>query len=160
MTLNYQKFAILFSILFCVFVCYAGADATKPAEVTQIKPVEVFDAWARESIEPSKNSAIYLVIKNNSNKDYTLVNVEANDIAENTELHESFLDEQGVSRMSKVDKMVVPAGTEIILKPKGTHIMLYGLKKRLVKDEKFHIKLNFDNPEADLEAEIVVKSNI
>jgi copper(I)-binding protein len=107
--------------------------------------IQVLNAWARPSISSTNNnSAIYFEIQNNSNKDYNLINV-ASDIANKVELHQSFIDEKGVAKMVKLDKLVIPATSSVTLQPGGIHIMLLDLKSKLKVGEKFSLSLYFDN---------------
>ncbi|XVN42071.1 MAG: copper chaperone PCu(A)C [Candidatus Rickettsia vulgarisii] len=111
-------------------------------------PVEIINPWARPSIlsEPNKNnnSAVYFEIHNNSDKELNLINV-SSDIANNVELHSSYVDEKGTSKMAKVDKLVIPSKGSITLKPGGMHVMLLGLKDKLEIGKKFDLFLYFDN---------------
>ncbi|MGI4775574.1 MAG: copper chaperone PCu(A)C, partial [Janthinobacterium lividum] len=100
------------------------SQSAKQDEKMSSKILEFRGAWARPSLSPNKNSAIYLKIKNNSANSYTLVR--ASTIAANrTELHQSYVDENKVSKMVTINKIVIPAKSEIELKPGGMHIMLF-----------------------------------
>ena len=57
-------------------------------------------------------------------------------------------------RMRPIDNISIPAGGGRELKPGGHHVMLLGLKKPLVEDSEFKIKLIFEGSEV---REIVVK---
>lgn len=102
------------------------------------------NAWARPSNSKNNNSAVYLDIQNVSDVQYNLVNWNT-DIANVTELHDSFIDEKGVSKMVKLDKLIIPAKTFAVLKPGSTHIMLLNLKRPLIIGDKFNLVLYFDN---------------
>ena len=94
---------------------------------------------------PNSNSAAYMVLKNNDNQDYEIIGVTATLTANRTELHESYVDDQQISRMRAVDKIVIPAQSQIELKPGGMHVMLMGLKQDLKTGDKFIIKLKINN---------------
>lgn len=119
------------------------------------KHLEVSDIWARSSSAPNHNSAAYMVIKNTSDKDMVITGAET-DVAGLVELHETFLDEKGVHKMTHVDKIVVPAHSEIELKPKHTHIMLMNLKQDLKAGEKFKLTLKVGKA-GNKDLEVVVK---
>jgi len=72
----------------------------------------------------------------------------ATDVANNVELHKSFVDEKGVSRMVSIDTIVVPSKSTIELTQGGIHIMLFGLKETLIPGKKFPItvKMKGHNP--------------
>jgi copper(I)-binding protein len=47
-------------------------------------------------------------------------------------------------RMREVDSVDLPAGKKIVFEPGGYHIMLLGLKKKLVEGERFPLTLEFE----------------
>lgn len=118
---------------------FAGSVSNAPVKL------EVTTPWARSAMAPSSNSAAYMVLKNNDNQDYEIIGVTAILTANRTELHESYVDDQQISRMRAVDKIVIPAQSQIELKPGGMHIMLMGLKQDLKIGDKFIIKLKINN---------------
>lgn len=136
-------------------VCIAASNDTSAskqnikAEIEQTttqenSSVEVIDPWARPSNPGINNSAAYFEIRNNSDQEINLKTV-SSDVANTVELHNSYVDEKGVSKMAKVDKLVIPAKGNITLKPGGIHIMLLDLKDKLEVGKKFDLFLNFDN---------------
>lgn len=115
----------------------------QPQQATPNKVLELKEAWARPSLSPNKNSAIYLKIKNNSSVPYALVKA-ATIVANNVELHQSYIDENKISRMAVIGKIIIPANSEIELAPGGIHIMLLDLKRALKEGDKFQVSLNFE----------------
>lgn len=105
----------------------------------------VTEAWARMPAEPNNNSAIYMTINNPTKAQMTIMGASAAMVANNVELHNSFVDERGVSRMVAMDKIVVPAETSITLAPGGMHIMLFDLKKKFMEGDKFEVTLKLEN---------------
>ncbi|OZG32518.1 copper chaperone PCu(A)C [Rickettsia endosymbiont of Culicoides newsteadi] len=143
--------AIIAAILcFSLSVCFAAAPNSNNPDNTAIlaTSIDTRNAWARPSISTTigkrNNSAIYLEIVNNSDTNYNLVNV-SSEVANKVELHKSFVDEKGVSKMVQLDKLVIPAKTSAILQPGGMHIMLLDLKTTLKVGDKFDLLLYFDN---------------
>lgn len=114
------------------------SDAAKP-----IDKIEILSAWARASLSPNNNSAAYLTIKNSSDNQYILTSAGAMKVANNVELHQSYVDEKGISKMTAIDKIVIPANSEVVLKPAGMHIMLLDLKRTLRAGDKFKLDLKF-----------------
>jgi copper(I)-binding protein len=106
------------------------------------QPLEFINAWARPAI--NNNTAAYLVIKNNSNNDYVLIGVSAIETANNVEIHKSFVDPKGVSRMTPVDKLLIPAQSSVTIEPAGIHIMLLDLKYNLKVGAKFKLNFSFE----------------
>jgi copper(I)-binding protein len=107
----------------------------------------VTEVWARMPAEPNNNSAIYMTINNPTKAQITILGASAAMVANNVELHNSFVDEKGVSRMVAMDKIVVPAETSITLAPGGMHIMLFDLKKKFMEGDKFEVTLTLENAE-------------
>ncbi len=117
--------------------------------------LKVTDVWARASIASSKNSSAYFKINNPTDKEIVIIAANAPGIANNVELHNSFVDEKGISRMSTIDKVVVPSNSDIEFKPGGMHVMLFDLKGNLKAGEKFTLNLIIENGEPiEIEGEI------
>lgn len=117
--------------------------------------LEVTNAWARPSLSSNNNSAAYMTINNPTNKQITILGASAVDVANNVELHKSFVDEKGVSRMAPIDKIVVPVKSSISLAPGGIHIMLLELKRKLNVGDSFKIVLAIEDMDAiTLNAEV------
>lgn len=132
----------------------AATDKSSDEEVKQTT-LGLSGAWARASLSSNNNSAAYMSINNPTDKQITILGASAAVIANNVELHKSFVDEKGISRMTSIDKIVVPANSTISLAPGGIHIMLFDLKRKLVSGEKFEIILALEEMDAIIvEAEI------
>lgn len=137
------KKIITFLVAFALFpLCvFAG---NKPGTNAIVK-LEISNVWARTALAPNENSAAYMTITNSDTKEYEIINVYAPLIANRVELHDSYVDDQKISRMRAIDKIVVPAQSTIELKPGGTHIMLMSLKQELKTGDKFTIKLKIED---------------
>ncbi len=114
-------------------------DATANEE--EKTALEITGVWARQSIAPNNNSAAYMKINNPTKKQITIVSAFATSVANNVELHKSFVDEKGISRMVSIDNIVVPAESQIELKPGGIHIMLFDLRRHIKPGDKFEMIL-------------------
>lgn len=137
------KKIITFFAAFALFPIFAFA-ANKQG-INDIVKLEISNVWARTALSPNENSAIYMTIKNNDITEYEIINVYAPLTANRVELHDSYVDDQKISRMRAIDKIVVPAESTIELKPGSTHIMLMSLKQELKTGDKFTIKLKIQN---------------
>lgn len=126
----------------------AGGETTATTNNVAINEkkvvLEIVDVWARASIPPNKNSVAYMTINNKSDKEYIMIGASSLDSANNVELHKSFVDEKGVSRMSALDKIVIPAKSVVTMGPGGIHIMLLDLKNNLKAGDKVTIDLKFE----------------
>ncbi|NTV63658.1 MAG: copper chaperone PCu(A)C [Oscillochloris sp.] len=88
-------------------------------------------------------SAAYLVINNSASSADFLIKAES-DVADNVELHTMTM-ENGVMKMSPVEKIEIPAGGSQELKPRGFHVMLIGLRHDLKEGEVVKLTLTFQN---------------
>lgn len=135
----------------------SGSDKNN-TDVANQQMVECKDAWARISMSPNNNSAVYMTLRNNGNQAHSLVGVSAMTTANNAELHQSFVNEKGVSKMVSVDKIVLPPQTDVALAPGGLHIMLFDLKRSLKAGDKFKLDLKFENGKIQT-VDVEVKDN-
>jgi copper(I)-binding protein len=121
-----------------VFVCVAAVSARGAAA----EGISVGEAWARASAGAARSGAAFLVIENRGGTDDALVAAQAT-ISDAVELH-THVEDGGVMKMRKVDRIPVPAGSRIELKPGGLHVMFIGLKQPLQEGATFAITLDFE----------------
>jgi copper(I)-binding protein len=107
--------------------------------------VTVVNPYARAVPEGQPNSAAFMVLKNTSNQDRAVVNAHSN-ASKVVELH-THKKEGGMMRMRQIEKIVVKANSETVLKPGGLHIMFIGLKQSFKAGNKVDLELEFDNGE-------------
>lgn len=107
--------------------------------------VTVIDPYARAVPKGQPNSAAFMVLKNNSSEDRAVVSAHSN-VSKVVELH-THKKEGGMMRMRQIDKIVIKANSETVLKPGGLHIMFIGLKQSFTAGEKVNLQLEFDNGE-------------
>jgi copper(I)-binding protein len=132
--MTFQHFSLFFGLVLMSQLAMAG---------TAEEVVIVDDPYIRAVPPGQPNSASFMSLHNNSKQDHALVGASSR-VAEVVELHTHTM-EDGMMRMRKVDKIDLPAGEKISLKPGGLHIMLIGLRQKLVPGEKVDLKLNFDD---------------
>lgn len=153
---NIVIFLVLGSLVFSSKISFADQQDVNNSQEQEsnISALEVKNVWARASIPSSPNSAAYFEIANSSEQEFVLVSASTT-VANNVELHNSFVDEKGISRMTTIDRVVVPAGSTIEFKPGGMHVMLFNLKKPLNQGDKFNLKLIIENSDPiDVECEV------
>lgn len=133
--------------IFIVFITliYAFSSHAKTNISNQIEDVVITDGWVRYPDNTQRPASAYMDITNNSDKDIKLTAASASEISGNVELHQSFVDEKGISRMVSINHMDIPAHSTVNLKPGGIHIMLLDLQKTLSKGDVFDIELLFEN---------------
>lgn len=105
--------------------------------------IKITNAYVKQTPPHAKNSAIFLTIENESDKDVALLKAES-DISKITELH-THIHENGKMSMVQVPKIEIKAHGKTELKPGGLHIMLLDLKKEIKPDTQANLILYFDN---------------
>jgi copper(I)-binding protein len=104
-------------------------------------PPSVSDSWARATPPGVSVGAVYLTI-NGGSADDRLVGA-STERASMVQLH-TIEESDGVTAMRHVDGVAVPARSQVVLAPNGTHIMLMGLTGPLVAGETFPLGLRFE----------------
>ena len=122
-------------------VMQSAAAASTAETNAQTSQLTVTSAVARPSMEGSRNSAAYITLHNNSAADITIIGASSMSAANTVELH-TVTDDAGIKKMVKVDRLVVPAGGDLVMQQGGIHIMLINLKKLLKVGDKFDIELH------------------
>jgi periplasmic copper chaperone A len=92
--------------------------------------VAVEGAWARASVQGQMGTGAFM--KLTAKQPLQLVGV-SSPVAGVSEIHEMKL-ENDVMKMRAIDKLELPAGKAVELKPGGYHVMLMDLKAPLAKD--------------------------
>ena len=121
------------------------ARAMQPVASTEAKvgQISVTNAYARAVPPGQANSAAFMQIHNKDTKAHALVKAESS-VSEVVELH-THLNEGGVMKMRRVEKIDLPAGKSVALKPGSFHIMLINLKKPLKINETVDLALTFED---------------
>lgn len=105
--------------------------------------ISVSDPYARAVPPGQPNSAVFLSLTNSSAQAHALVGAES-PAAEVVELH-NHVHENGMMQMRRIERIDVPAGTTVTLKPAGLHIMLIGLKQTLEPGANVDLTLIYDD---------------
>ena len=115
----------------------------------QEPPVLVEKAWVRRAaVMPDarpgapSTAAGYALLRNRGKTADALV-AASSDAAERVEVHQT-RNMSGMMMMEKVDKVTVPAGGSITLKPGAYHLMLIGLKRSLTPGQSVDLTLEFE----------------
>lgn len=102
--------------------------------------ITIKSPWARASI--GKNGAAFVTLVNAGNTDDKLIGATAN-ISRRVELHTHKMD-GNIMRMRQVENVPLPAGSTVMLKPGGHHVMFMGLTRELVEGQSFPLTLIFE----------------
>jgi hypothetical protein len=118
--------------------------------------ITVTDAWSRPSPAVAGAGAAYMVIENTGSSADALIGGES-DVASAVEVHETVdmssampgasdggMGGSPVMGMQKIDRLEIPAGGRVELKPGSFHVMLIGLTRELQVGEKIEIMLTFE----------------
>ena len=107
------------------------------------KGISANDPYVREVPPGQTNSATFLTLKNDSDKEIALIKA-SSDVAKNVELHEH-AHVNGMMQMRQVKKIIIPANSVTELKPGGYHIMLIGLTRKIKSGDIIDLNLEFDD---------------
>jgi periplasmic copper chaperone A len=105
--------------------------------------VSIGDPYARAVPPGQPNSAVFMSLENQTVKNQALVGAESA-VSEIVELH-THVEEGGMMRMRRVEKIEVPAGETVTLKPGGLHVMLIGLNQPLEPGDAVDLTLIFED---------------
>ena len=103
--------------------------------------VTVTDPWARATVAGQKATGAFMQL--NSATNAALVSA-ASPVAKIVEIHEMKMD-AGVMKMAAVEKLPLPAGRPVELKPGGYHVMLMDLVKPLKDGDTVPLQLTFED---------------
>lgn len=103
-------------------------------------PLHVDNAWIRATVPGQQGTGGFMTLSSKEGVTVTDVSVDA--AIGTAELHEMAM-VGDVMQMRAVDKLVLPAGKAVELKPGGHHLMLVGLKAPLAKGSKVNVTLHY-----------------
>jgi len=104
--------------------------------------VSVSQPWVRATVAGQSVAGAYMDITAKANA--ALVGV-ASPVAAKTELHTMTMD-GGVMKMRPLDKLDLPAGKTVSLKPGGYHVMLIDIRRELKAGERVPLTLTVQDP--------------
>ena len=119
--------------------------------------VVVTDAWVRGTVTGQKVTGAFMQLK--APADMALVAV-SSPVAKIVEIHE-MKHEGGMMRMNAVDKVALPAGKVVEMKPGGFHVMLMDLVAPLNAGETVSLQLTFEDragKKQTLEVKVMVRA--
>ena len=103
--------------------------------------IAVADPWVRGTVTGQKATGAFMQLK--SSADTALV-AAASPVAKIVEIHEMKV-EGGMMKMNAVDRLALPAGKPVDLKPGGYHVMLMDLVKPLKDGDTVPLQLTFED---------------
>lgn len=157
-----------FLILFIAVIVFTGCQEKKEkldkdaSEIKQESAVKedglhITDAWVRPAAK-SRNTGVFFNITNNTGDSISLMEAES-DIAEKTEIHETFRKNNDMMGMREVEYVVIKEGETFQFKPMHHHVMLINLKEDLTEGNEIELTLVFSTGE-EMKIKAVVKDNM
>ena len=105
--------------------------------------LSVGDPYIRAVPPGQTNSAAFMTIENRGDEPRALVAAESS-ASGVVELH-THLEEDGMMKMRRVDRIDLPAGETVTLEPGGLHLMLIGLTQDLKPGDELELTLIYDD---------------
>jgi periplasmic copper chaperone A len=99
-------------------------------------------AFVRPALKNQRNTALFMQISNHG-RDAELV-AASSEAAKIIELH-THINDNGVMRMRKIEKIDLPEGQDVLLKPGGLHVMFIGLNRDLKIGGSVDVTLEFSD---------------
>jgi len=115
--------------------------------------LHIVDAWVRPAAM-NRNTGVFFSVMNHTDDNDTLIAAKT-DIAEKTEIHETFKQGDDMMGMREVEYLVVEAGAVLEFKPMSYHVMLINLKEDLAEGNEIELKLAFKSA-----GEIKIKAKV
>ena len=103
--------------------------------------IEIRKAWARPAAKGATGGA-YLTIFNGTGRTERLIGI-SSDASESTGIHESYRNKDGMSGMRPAGELPIEAGSKLVMKPGGYHIMMMKLKRDLQIGDSVSVRLMF-----------------
>lgn len=113
----------------------------------------IAQAWARPA-QAGGNTAAYLTITAAASQADALLSA-SSPAADMVQVHEVSTDASGMTGMHPIDRLDIPAGTSVTLKPGGYHLMVMGVKSELAIGGSVELDLVFEHA-----GKIVVQAEI
>ena len=123
------------------FAALLVATLTGAVTLPTSAQVVVANPWVRGTVAGQKATGAFMELK--SATDATLVSA-ASPVAKIVEVHEMKMD-AGVMKMQAVDRLALPAGKAVELKPGGYHVMLMDLTQTLKEGDTVPVTLTFED---------------
>jgi len=117
------------------------ARAAAPPAASAALQVQVVNAWIPQPPPGAEVAAAYFTVRNIGHEPAVLVGIDS-PLAAAAMLHESSV-LAGESRMRPVERLVIPAGGSVTLKPGGLHVMLHELASALAAGQRVPLVLHF-----------------
>lgn len=141
------------ALLAAALIALTPTWATAHEFVTEA--VHIDHPWSRPTPPGTPMGVGYLVIKNTSDADITLIGAHTPRAA-SVSIHESMMHDGMMKMQPLKNGLTIPAGETVELKPHGYHLMLEKLNGPLQEGESVPLTLEFDGAAA-LDVQLMVE---
>lgn len=143
-----MKQYIILAILTCALISplfVHSAHAIDPDTTEIAKPIiEIQNPYAFATLPGATTGAAFMVLKNTGDLDDKLIGAQSK-VAEITEIHQNLIDpDDGTMMMRKIKNIPVPIGEQVLLEPKGYHVMFIKMKQALAIGKDVEVTLIFE----------------
>lgn len=152
-----KKFTLAAAVLAVSAAALTGCGSSSPATETSpaaddAAALSMSGAWAKAA-EAGGMTGAFGTLENSGEEDLTVVAASSSS-ASTVELHEVAMDDDGAMVMREIEGgFVVPAGSEYLLEPGASHLMLMGLTDGLLAGDTVTITLELaDGSTLDVDA--------
>ena len=137
-----NKYISLILLTIAVFLTIINSiEAQDHNSGTKVENIIISNIWARVTPQTAKTGVASFTIKNKSKTNDTSFEVSSK-IAKRTKIHKTSM-KNNIMKMRHVEKIVVPAGGVVELKPNSFHIMFMGLHSPIKPGDLFPMTLTF-----------------
>lgn len=138
-----SKYLLILFVLPCMTVLSACLPEVNMAPSSQT--VEVLQPYAFATIPGARTAAAFMTIKNNGEVDDRLIGAQS-PVAGIVEIHQNVIDpDDGMMMMRKIKGLDLKVGEEVVLDPKGYHIMFLDLQESLGIGQTFNLTLMLES---------------
>lgn len=123
---------------------YAGDHAHHDHSHHHPSSLELKSGHVRIMPPGQKNTAAFMVLKNNTDKTIRLTSV-TSPASKVAEFHTHKKADNGMMQMRQMAEVIIKAKSDYVFKSGGDHIMLMGLTQKLSEDKKVAVTLTADD---------------
>ncbi len=142
-------------LIFAATLAFLSVPAA--AHDYKVGALEITNPWTRATPATAQSGGGFLTVTNKGTAPDRLIAARSTASAK-VEVHEVRM-ENNVMKMRELEKgLEIPAGTTVMLKPGGYHIMFMGLKAPIAKDSQIPVTLVFEKAgsiDIELKAEAI-----
>jgi copper(I)-binding protein len=143
-----MKRSVFIMLLIAILILGCETKKTEEHEAEETKPVlsgklEIKNPWIRAAAK-GMNTAFFFEVVNGTDKPDTIYGA-LSDLAEITEVHETFRTDDDRMGMREVEALEIKSGETLQFKPRSYHVMLIKLKNDLPLGSEGSVTLKFKN---------------